>query len=273
MEIFVIVLVLILSLLVVFLFIAFVFTAVEHHFAQIFHRPFYVHLYFRLHKLTDSQASVLRMEFPFYKTLSPRKQRIFEHRVNRFINKYEFVGKDMVVNDRVKVLIASTSTMLTFGMRKYLYDVLKTVIVYPHQYFSPHADAYHKGEFNPAVKAIVFSWEDFVKGFETRDDNVNLGIHEFAHVLHFHSSRKNDSSAIIFSRMFDRITREVHFPPNTEKLVNSSYFRIYAYTNKFEFLAVILEHFFESPKQFQAEFPQLYKNVSRMLNHRPQIKK
>jgi Mlc titration factor MtfA (ptsG expression regulator) len=36
--------------------------------------------------------------------------------------------------------------------------------------------------------------------------------------------------------------------PNTlRKIVLSDYFRIYAYTNQVEFLAVILEHFFQAP--------------------------
>jgi Mlc titration factor MtfA (ptsG expression regulator) len=33
-----------------------------------------------------------------------------------------------------------------------------------------------------------------------------------------------------------------------------------------EFLAVILEHFFETPQVFKKEFPVLYGNVSDMIN-------
>ena len=273
MEILIIFVIVILCIGTAFLFLGFVFSALEHPFSILFHRPFYVHFYLPLRRLSEAQSSILRREFRFYSTLSPRKQKFFEHRVYRFINKYEFIGKDgMVIDDRVKVLIAATSTMLTFGMRVYLYEVITKILVYPQEYLSPHANAYHKGEFNPAAKLIVFSWEDFLKGFESGDDNINLGIHEFAHVLHFHSAKRNDSSAEIFHRMFNRITLEIHRPANREKLISSTYFRIYAYTNQFEFLAVIIEHFFESPALFKAEFPQLFTNVSRMLNHRPKIK-
>jgi Mlc titration factor MtfA (ptsG expression regulator) len=38
------------------------------------------------------------------------------------------------------------------------------------------------------------------------------------------------------------------------RLVNSDYFRVYAYTNQVEFLAVIFEHFFETPKLLKASF-------------------
>ncbi len=66
--------------------------------------------------------------------------------------------------------------------------------------------------------------------------------------------------------MYDRIRREIEYPANRERLVNSDYFRIYAYTNHFEFLAVIIEHYFESPEKFKTEFPKLYSNVREMLN-------
>ncbi|WP_410603855.1 zinc-dependent peptidase, partial [Bacillus sp. SIMBA_008] len=49
------------------------------------------------------------------------------------------------------------------------------------------------------------------------------------------------------------------------------YFREYAYTNKFEFLAVILEHFFETPEIFKREFPELYLNVKTMINFKEEV--
>ncbi|NJM80811.1 MAG: zinc-dependent peptidase [Flavobacterium sp.] len=60
--------------------------------------------------------------------------------------------------------------------------------------------------------------------------------------------------------------QEVKHPSNYSRLLNSNYFRIYAYTNEFEFIAVILEHFFETPKQFKEEFPQLFEKVKTMIN-------
>ncbi|MNE98397.1 Protein MtfA [compost metagenome] len=50
------------------------------------------------------------------------------------------------------------------------------------------------------------------------------------------------------------------------ELISKEYFRAYAYENQFEFLAVVLEHFFESPEIFQKEFPELYERVRRMIN-------
>jgi len=152
-----------------------------------------------------------------------------------------------LITDEVKVLIASTAVMLTFGMRHYLFDVIERIIVYPNEYFSTTTEEYFKGEFNPRMKTVVFSWKDFKNGYELTSDNLNLGIHEFTHVLNFHGLRSEDASAVIFARMFKQINEEVNEPNNRQKLIESNYFRVYAYTNSFEFLAVVIEHFLNLP--------------------------
>ena len=75
-----------------------------------------------------------------------------------FIDAYPFYGRGgLEITDQVKVLIASSAIMLTFGMRDYLFTIIDKVIVYPGIYYSKMNDNYHKGEFNPKMKVIVFS--------------------------------------------------------------------------------------------------------------------
>jgi hypothetical protein len=215
------------------------------------------------------QLEILALEFQFYQQLPENKKNFFEHRVARFIEKKKFIGKEnFVITDQVKVLIAATSCMLTFGMRHYLYKRLDAIIVYPSIYLSTVSNQYHKGEFNPRMKVIAFSWEDFMEGFQISNNNLNLGIHEFGHALHFYGLRSEDISALLFATMFEKLTQQVNHKPNQQRLIESDYFRVYAYTNQFEFLAVILEHYFETPIQFKTEFPELFQNVSIMLNHK-----
>lgn len=258
----------VLCLLIMLLFFNLIFNITEHNYGLLYNKPLFVHLYSKTRTLSPNQSYILHKQFPYFTSLTDKKKRYFEHRVARFIENYSFIGQEgFVITDEVKVLIASTSTMLTFGMRNYLYKIIDKIIVFPSSYLSTVTNEYHKGEFNPRVKAIVFSWEDFIKGFETKEDNLNLGIHEFAHVLNYHGLKSSDASAIIFSRMYKKINEQVNHPPNKERLIQSNYFRIYAYTNQFEFLAVILEHYFETPQEFEREFPELYQTISKMLNH------
>jgi Mlc titration factor MtfA (ptsG expression regulator) len=241
---------------------------IELGYIAIFNKPLYIHFYPFLKKLSPSQKSILKNEFLFYKKLSRRRKRYFEHRLATFISEYEFIPKEgLAITDQMKVLIGATSTMLTFGMKDYLYDVFDKIIVFPESYYSTVNETYHQGEFNPRMKALVFSWKDFLKGYSIDNDNVNLGLHEFAHALNFQELRSNNTTSSIFTDMFREILEDVHHPPNTKRLIESDYFRIYAYTNQFEFLAVILEHFFETPQIFKKEFPELYEKVRKMINY------
>lgn len=240
---------------------------IEPAFAFFFRKPIYVHFYPNPKKLSIQQLYILSNEFEFYKKLSPRFKLYFEHRVATFIEIYPFYGKEnLVVTDQMRVLIASTAVMLTFGMRNFLFTLIKKVIIYPNVYYSKINDNYHKGEFNPRMKAIVFSWKHFMEGYEISNDNLNLGLHEFSHVLDFQGKLNSDTSATIFAVTHAEIMEQIKRPSNYKRLLESNYFRIYAYTNDFEFIAVILEHFFETPSQFKREFPELYEKVRMMIN-------
>jgi Mlc titration factor MtfA (ptsG expression regulator) len=235
----------------------------------VFNKPLYIHLYFRPKKITPNQEFVLRQKFQFYKNLTDKEKKYFHHRMACFEEKYQFISRDgFVVTEEVRIVIAATYVMLTFGIRRYLTDAFDKIIIYPDEYLSTQSQEYYKGEFNPRMKAVVFSWKDFIEGYEISNDNLNLGIHEFSHVVHFHSMQNNDASSLTFKKHYNQLYKEVTHPSNKEKLIESDYFRIYAYTNQYEFVSVIIEHYFETPLEFKSNFPQLYTNVSRMLNHK-----
>ncbi|MFV5702292.1 zinc-dependent peptidase [Flavobacterium sp. XS2P12] len=238
-----------------------------------FNKPLYIHWYPFSKKLKSNQRQILVNEFPFYNRLSSKRKMYFEHRVNKFIGNYQFVGKEIAITEQMQMLIAGTYVMLTFGMRNYLVSLFNKIIIYPSSYFSTINQAYHKGEFNPKMKAIVFSWEDFLLGHETSNDNVNLGLHEFAHVLHFHCLKSNDPSAIIFFDEFNEVIKYYSDPVLNNVLTQKDYFRLYAYENQFEFLSVILEHFYETPHVFKREYPELYGHISRMINFKEEYLK
>jgi MtfA peptidase len=242
-------------------------SVIEPFYMLIFQKPVYVHFYASPKKLPDTHRYMLT-RFAFYRKLPEKKKAYFEHRVHEFIVKYAFYGKqDLVVTEEMRVMIAATYVKLTFGFRVYLFDVFDKIILYPDSYESTIHNQLHNGEFNPRVKAIVFSWAHFQKGHENDTDNLNLGIHEFAHALHFYGLKKRDNGAALFAHKYERILKEIRYPANRQKLLDSQYFREYAYANHFEFIAVLLEHFFETPQAFKNEFPVLYEHVRIMINY------
>jgi len=240
----------------------------EHTYASFFFKPFVVHFHLFKKRLKPEQKTILESEFTFYKSLSNAHKRVFEHRVYCFIRDKKFVARDeIVINDKIQVLISATAVLLTFGFRKYLINNIDTIIVYPDEYYSNINDAYHKGEFNPMAEALVLSWKDFLEGYENETDNINLGIHEMMHAIHLSSSRQSDVSAFIFKKKYGQLTEFLSLNESIRtNLIDSDYFRDYAFTNQYEFLAVLVENFIETPADFQRQFPHIYDKIKGMLN-------
>lgn len=231
-------------------------------------KPFFIHPIFFLRKLDIEKKSILTKEFRFYNKLMPRHQRIFEHRVASFIKDKDFIGREgLEVTDEIKTLISATAVMLTFGFRDFYIGLLDKIFIYPGEFYSLAREEFHKGEFNPKLKTLVLSWKDFRNGFENCDDKINLGIHEFAHAIHLNSMKERDISSTIFSDSFKELTDLISKQEQLRKaMISSKYFRDYAFTNQFEFLAVVIESFIESPEEFKSQFPEVYDKTKQMLN-------
>lgn len=244
------------------------FDGLEYLYASRFKKPFFTHLYLRKLSLSAQQLHILKNEFKFYRKLSPTQQRYFEHRVTKFIKAHQFIGKEgLQITEQIQVLIAATATMLTFGYREYKLKVIDKVLVYPRVFYSTLNKQYHKGELNPGYKAIVFSWEHFLKGYEIDNDNLNLGIHEFIHAIHINAYQQNDITAVIFLNSYAELSQFLDANDSYKaRLIASDYIRHYAYENQFEFIAVLVECFIETPQEFRAQFPEVYTKIKQMLN-------
>ena len=231
-------------------------------------KPYYVHFYFNLNKLSVNEKAILTEKFLFYKALSEKHKTYFEHRVASFIKKKEFIGRDdFQITDEVRVLISATAIMLTFGFRDFQIALISKIILYPGVFYSNTNKTYHKGEFNPILKALILSWEHFQEGYQIDNDNLNLGIHELTHAIHLNSIKKRDVSSIIFKDSFSELIKLLSEERELRmRLLESEYFRGYAYTNQYEFLAVIIENFIETPLEFRSEFPVIYGKIKQMFN-------
>jgi Mlc titration factor MtfA (ptsG expression regulator) len=238
----------------------------ENWYASAYNRPLFRH-YLVYKKLSSEQKSVLHKDFTFYNKLNGKHQRQFEHRVATFISEKKFVGRDgLDITERMKVLIAAVGCMLSFGRQNYNYGLLDYVLLYPEKFYSGANDAYHKGEFNPREKALVLSWKDFEEGYKITDDNLNLGIHEFMHAMQLEARQGKDSDSSRFLKQFQNILKQLSQPEVRDKLDETSYFRAYAFTNQYEFMAVLAEYFIESPSDFKTHFPEIYTHTHKMLN-------
>ncbi|WP_246277440.1 zinc-dependent peptidase [Winogradskyella ursingii] len=231
-------------------------------------KPYFLNLILFRQKLSNDQLNILRTKFSFFKKLNDKEKEIFKHRLAAFIKSKNFVAREnLQITDEMKVLISATAVMLTFGFRNYKIKIIDHIVVYPMAFYSYSNKVYHKGETNPNLKTVVFSWEDFLQGYEIGNDNLNLGIHEFGHAIHLNAMSRGDVSSLIFIEGFKELTTYLqNHQEIRQDLLQSKYFRAYAFTNQYEFFAVLLENFIETPREFKSQFPHLYQYLKQMLN-------
>lgn len=214
-----------------------------------------------------TSKQIIATHSKFYNNLSEVNKRYFEHRVVNFIANHKFVGREGVeVTNKMKILIAVSAVKITFGYRNYLLSRVDTIIIYPKDYLSNITENQHKGEVNPRHKVIVFSWKDFKEGIKIENDNLNLGLHEFAHAMQFSFLKETNSSATRFKERFQNLLLFLTDKNEQKKLIDSGYLREYAFENQYEFFAVMVEHFFETPNEFQEKLPEIYERLKHVLN-------
>lgn len=218
-------------------------------------------------KISETDKIILQQNNQFYRRLKPKYKVYFEHRVATFIEKTQFSTRDISINQEMKLSIAAVYIQLTFGMKNYLNKLIEQIIIYPNIYLSTHTDEYYKGEFNPRLKTVVFSWSDFKEGIAIENDNLNLGLHEFTHALHFSTLKSDKPTHVLFNETLRNLFLSFSDETLRLELLNSGFLRQYAFENQFEFVAVLLEHFFESPDELKQKFPSIYIKVKEMLNY------
>lgn len=244
----------------------FLFRIFENWYSSAFDKPLFRH-YLVYKKISKEQERILETEFHFYTLLSQKHKRQFKHRVATFISDKKFVGREnLELTDRMKTLIAAVGCMLSFGRKHYEYTLIDFVLIYPEEFYSTMNEAYHRGEFNPREKALVLSWKDFENGYRITDDNLNLGIHEFMHAMQLEARKGRDVDAARFTKQFQNILKRLTDQKVKDTLDETRYFRKYAFTNQYEFMAVLAEYFIESPTDFKDHFPQLYDHTKKLLN-------
>lgn len=184
----------------------------------------------------------------------------------RFRSKKQFMFHGLVPQQEQMVfLICSTAIMLTMGVKDYMICSIDRVIIYTTHYFSRLNRQSHIGEYNPRLKTLVLSAEHFRAGVDSFDDNLNHGLHEFAHALSFNALAKRNREAQIFTSGLKKIQQlhlDVHF---LAQLNNTAYFREYGMENIHEFFAVAVENYGETPADFEKQFPELYDIIGQIL--------
>ncbi len=230
---------------------------------------FVIPLYRR--KIKKEYLPHLVHNFPFYNALNDVQQKVFEKRVQRFIDMKLFIPRGGLkeVTSEMRVLIAGSAVQLTTGLSDIFFRHFTKILVYPDDYYSRITHRYHKGEVN-LRGLIVLSWKSLKEGFVDKHDGHHLGFHEMAHALRIINLITNDEKGMYnkkIMRVFEKVAiREME---RIRKDGEKSFFRQSGAINIDEFFAISVECFFECPRELRDYSNALYLVLSKLLRIDP----
>lgn len=215
-------------------------------------------------RVAKPMRSVLLKFFPYYKNLSEDNKIRFEQRMFMYMLSKSYQKKIIeTIPEDLKGLIAANAIMLTFGLKEYLSPKFENIIFYPNKFPSFaikefHAcESFEDGDFG----GMIFAVDHIIPSMRS-EGQYNIVLHELVNVLW-----KGEGWS-------EKDYLEIATPQNLQKLANIRGFKlpqVRALLGKpsINFYALLVEHFFAEPQNFQALFPNLYKNIANRLNQNP----
>ena len=120
-ELFLIIFAIAITLLGIVMFLYTIYLFAEHFYGYFFNKTLFVHTYRKRSELMPSDINFLTNNFSYYKKLTQKQQGNFNHRIIQFILKYPIIGREnFEITQEIKLMIAATHVLLTFGFRNYL---------------------------------------------------------------------------------------------------------------------------------------------------------
>jgi Mlc titration factor MtfA (ptsG expression regulator) len=183
---------------------------------------------------------------------------------------FEFVPREKIKLTRaMKAIISCAAAQLLLFLPSEGLTYYKKIIVYPDYYSSRITRRRHKGEVNPGLRIIVFSWRGIAEGMNRLDDGLNLLLHEFAHALWLEHKLMSHEYEVLNSHWVEQFERYAEEEMANLMANEKHFFRKYAFENIEEFFAVAVENFFERTQQFHQEQPELYRILANLFKQDP----
>lgn len=211
----------------------------------------------------------LNYRYKYYTQLAWKDKMHFLRLVRDHYEYFEFVPRQMKLTRAMKAIICSGAAQLVLRLPPESLTFWKRVIVYPTDYESKITRMRHKGEVNPGLRTIVFSWTGIMQGLDRLDDGLNLLLHEFAHALWLEHKITQEQYHVLNAPLIEEFERLAYSEMEQLKANEAHFFRRYAFENMEEFFAVAVENFFERPEQFKAELPHFFHVLSQLFLQMP----
>ncbi|MEJ5996030.1 M90 family metallopeptidase [Pedobacter sp. Du54] len=222
--------------------------------------------------LSKADLELLRTNVDFYVRLDKVKRQIFEQKIATFLSEVKIEGVGLEIKPLDKLLIASSAVIPIFGMDKWKYKNLTSVLLYPDTF---NKDFQFEGSERNIMGMVgtgymngqmILSQTALRHGFSKSAGKENTGIHEFVHLLDKSDGATDGIPENLLAHKYALPWLKMMHEEMESIANNKSDINPYALTNEAEFFAVVSEYFFEQPEILKDKHPALYERLSNIFS-------
>lgn len=218
---------------------------------------------------------ILNSKIGFYRRLPRAGKNRFEQSVLQFFVDVDITGVDIELDDTDRLLVAASAAIPLFGFPGWRYHNLNEVLLYDgtfnHEYQTQGKERNILGMVGSGAmqRMMILSRPALHAGFTNQGSKSNVGIHEFVHLLD-----KADGAidgipeALIEQPFVIPWLKEIHEEIRDIKKDRSD-INPYGATNEAEFFSVASEYFFNRPRAFRKNHPELYAIMEKIFRQDP----
>ena len=220
--------------------------------------------------------AILLEDVDFYRRLNDGERSRFERDILVFFDKVRITGVDTKINDKDRILVASSAVIPLFGYPDSSFDNISEVLIYKgrfnHDYETSGDNKRNilgmvgSGAMN---RHMILSKPALRNGYNKKHSSHNVGIHEFVHLLDKADGNTDGIPKFVLQSKEVQPWLDVVQGEIQDILDGKSKINPYGATNEAEFFSVVSEYFFMQPKLLKANHPQLFDKLIRIYNQNP----
>lgn len=229
-------------------------------------------LFFKLKKkeIPEEYIDELENYSAYYKRLNDDLKLAFLERLQIVLHSLNFTSETgFKIEERMKIVIAAALVQITFGLRKFVLNTYNTIDIVANKYTYEGLNFFMTGDLNTYEEIITLSWPHVEFGFTVKDDALNVAIHELCHALIFEDIHGSLWSQFLETKKYKAYEYEGVKKLNAIRQGENKLLRDYGGENMIELFSVAVETFFEQSEAFKNQLPELYKQLSVLLNQDP----
>jgi MtfA peptidase len=249
----------------------------------------------RTHAISDALWQRTLAGLPFLAWLDAADQLRLRDMTSLFLAQKEFsTAHELELTDEISVAIAAQACLPVLNLGLELYRGWVGIIVYPGEFVirktvEDEDGIVHEVEHDASGEAweggpVILSWED--AQMTDGSDAYNVVIHEFAHKIdmvtgtadghpplfrRLHAPLDSTAWGDVFDHAYDQFCAKVDAVPERRwaRFERESLIDPYATDHPSEFFAVCSEALFVKPREFEAQYPELYRLLARYYRQDP----